>query len=393
MNKLFHSGYFKEIFRQLRVAGLVSAGVLMLNNATSAFSIVFGLLDDFTSIPGGMQLALPLMEYAYIMGLVLTFIAFGWMNKRSAADFYHCIPITRKQIYFSSVAAILLWMFIGMTAYAIVHALIYLVCGAPFNYLLYLGVYLTMLIGAVEVVGATAIACSISGTRFVNLIAAVVILFIPRFLLTVMSGFVMIKDSTIVSAFITPLFDPNYNVIATPYSIFTSDLLKVSVTFGNPLAMLWNLVYALILIVLGAVAFQKRKSEMAGVPTGRGFQAVIRTAVGVPLLLVLDLIVIGRDSSRIFDFGSAADLVLPMVVLLILSFVFYSLYELISTKSAKKMVKAMPLFVICLAIGALYLVLPGLICKAENSIKLDASNIKSYSVYSEQGDGLLESLL
>ena len=72
MNKLFHRGYFAEIFRQLKVAGIVGAGVLMANNISSFFMVLTGRSDIFNSaIPSGSMLMLPMLSYVYIMGLVL----------------------------------------------------------------------------------------------------------------------------------------------------------------------------------------------------------------------------------------------------------------------------------------------------------------------------------
>lgn len=380
MNKLFHRGYFAEIFRQLKVAGIVGAGVLMANNISSFFMVLTGSDIFGTVIPSGAVLMMPLLSFVYIMGLVLTFSAFGWMNKRSSSDFYHAIPVTRKQMFFSSVAAVLCWLFIGLTAYSVVHALIYALTGTPFNYVLYLCVFVNVLIGCFEVVGAISIACAVSGTRFVNLFASVVIMFMPRLMLTVLAGFTASIDRSLVVGTISPLFNPTFNIAACPYGILLSDI-GMSVKFDNIAAWLYSFVYSLILIVLGYVAFKKRKSEMAGIPAGRGLQVLVRTAVGLPLLLILDFIVF-MNSDYPNNFPNFYGLVIPSVLLILFSFIFYTLYELISTKSAKKMLKAMPLFSICICIGLLYLVVPIIITKIESAIEIEPENIKSYSVTS-----------
>jgi ABC-2 type transport system permease protein len=374
MNKLIHKGYFKEIFRQLRVVGIVGAAILMLSNITTAINLL-GERDYLFQgyvFPSAQSMASTMMLFVYIMGTALTFTAFGWLNKRSTSDYYHAIPVTRTQMYFSSILAIMIWMFIGLTAYALVHALVYLLLGAPFNYLLFLCVFINMLIAALEVVGAASIACAISGTRFVNLFATAVILFLPRFLTTVIMFFMNRLDCpSLVIPTISPLFDPTYNIIATPYmsilSVFDGE---ISVDFANVGAMIYTLVYSIILVVAGWIAFKKRKSEAAGVPTtNRFFQGVIRTAVGLPFLLVLAFLIVDDTVSL----GN-------IVILALLAFVFYCLYELISTKSAKKMLKAMPLFLICVAISALFVFIPGLIEKGEYTVKVNESNVKSFTV-------------
>jgi ABC-2 type transport system permease protein len=378
MNKLFHRGYFKEIFRQLKTAGIVGACFLMLANVTVILELIRHRADNFNnySIPSGLSLAGPFMAFIYIMGVILAFNAFGWLNKRSTSDFYHSIPVTRTAIYGSSLLAVFVWLMIGIAAFAAATVLIYAAIGAPFNYFLYLCVLGNMVIATLEVMGAAAIACAISGTRFVDLIAAAVILFIPRFLLTVLGVFVWrYGHESLVVPTISPLFDPTFNMIATPYAAMVSafgwrDFVN---DFANGWAMIYNLVYSLILVFLGGVAFNKRKSEHAGMATTKGvFQHIIRTAIGLPFLLIMVFVI--KDDGE-FSTGC--------LVLLILAFVAYCLYELISTKSAKRMLKAMPLFVICLGISVLYFVLPELISKAELSKRADVNNIKGITIIQE----------
>lgn len=387
MNKLFHRGYFKEIFRQLKTAGIVGACFLMLSNISVAIDLLAQRDSNFInySIPEGFTLSSPMMAFIYVMGAVLAFNAFGWLNKRSTSDFYHSIPVKRTALYGSTLLAVFAWLMIGLAAFAVVTLLIYTVSGAPFNYYLYACVLVNMVIAALEVIGAGAIACAISGTRFVDLIATAVILFIPRFLFTVLGVFTArFGHESLVIPTISPIFNASYNIIATPYAF----MLRVmgwdeyALDYANGWAMLYNLVYSLILIFVGGIAFNKRKSEHAGMATTKGiFQLIIRTAIGLPFLLLMVFIL--KDNGE-FNTGS--------IVLILLSFVAYCLYELISTKSAKKMLKAMPLYVICLAISGLFLVLPGLISRIELSKNADTSNIKGFTVMEEEGHSYLSDI-
>lgn len=381
MNKLIHRGYFKEIFRQLRVAGFVSGGILILSRFTSVLNIIMGL--NMPYIPSGSAMASQMREYIYIMGLIFPFIAFGWMNKRSSSDFYHAIPITRTQIYFSTVLAVLSWMFISLTAYALINVGFYLLIGLPYNYLLFLFVYINMMIAAAEVVGAVSLACAISGTRFVNFFAAAVILFMPRLMFTILAGFVQAySDGTFMAGTISFLFDPSYNIIAAPYADLASSLIRgMYVDYAKAGAMIYTFVYSVLLLILGWIAFKKRKSEAAGIPTtSKAFQSIIRICFGLPLILILDLIIIESG------FGSV---IIAAPIMIFFAFVFYCLYELISTKSAKKMARSMPLFLVCIGIGVIYLVLPGLISNHESSIKAEEKNIRSFTFWQNQAEGNL----
>ena len=377
MKKMFHRGYFLELFRQLKTPGIVLASVLMLMNLIPLFSNGTSLMSQtLTSIPNESTMAVTMMWYVYISSLVLTFIGFNWLNHRSTSDFYHALPIKRAQIYWSTLLAIVLWMVIGHTAYAVVHACLYLATGMPFNYLSFLCVYLNMLIGALYVVGIVALSCAISGTRFVNLFAAAAILLMPRILLMVLAGFTAQKAPNVSVMKLSFLFDPSYNLFATPYMVIVGMIDQDISCFHNVFAMLYSLLHAALIAFLGCVAFKRRPSESAGMPMrSRLLQGLIRTAFGLPLLLILAYLIVSETYT------------LSMIVILIVfAFTFYCLYELISTKSAKRMVKAMPLFSICIGIAALYLFIPMLIGRATRAVVADENNITAFTLTNESHD-------
>ena len=392
MKRFIHRGYFLEIFTQLRTAGIVMASVLMLFNAPTLIGNATALFENnLMNVPSAESMALYMMGFIYIASLVLTFIAYNWLNHRSTSDFYHALPIKRSRIYWSTFLAVALWIAIGITGYAIVYLALYLITGMPFNYLTFLCVYLNMLIGIVHVVGVVSLACAISGTRFVNLFASFAILLVPRILLMVLALFVWMNADYLPVTRIFFLFDPSYNIFGTPYMEMVGSFASLlgeshlSVDFCSIPAMLYAAAHACLLAFLGCIAFKRRPSESAGMPMrSRLMQGAIRTAIGLPLLLILVLML------------SQEEFYLSVSVLLVLfSFTFYCLYELISTKSAKRMVRAMPLFTICIAIAMLYLFIPKLIALGSESINADESNIASVeltgtgdSVYSRYiGDG------
>ena len=374
MKRLIHRGYFREIFSQLRIAGIIMASILMLFNVGPLFTNITARIgSNLAAVPDASSLAVTMMAYIYIASLVLTFIAFNWLNRRSTSDFYHALPIKRSQIYWSTFLAVALWILIAVTGYAIVHAALYLLTGMPFNCLTYLCVYLNMLIGIIQVVGVVSLACALSGTRFVNLFSAVAILLVPRALLMILALFINVNADFLPVTRIFFLFDPSYNIFATPYMVLVGSAVSIlggrilNVDFCCAPAMLYSLVHACLLAYLGCIAFKRRASESAGMPMkSRVLQGAIRTAFGLPLLLLLVLLFLNGITSFYL-----------IVILTLFSFTIYCLYELISTKSAKRMLLAMPLFTICIGIAVLYFFVPKLIGKAAASVKADRDNIAS----------------
>ncbi len=369
----FHKGYFKEVFRGLRVAGLVSGGILCLMRLIPALSSIGLSSLGSISMPDAGDIAGNYYAFITIMGVVITFMAFGWMNKRSSCDFYHALPIRRTAMYFTSAIAAMVWLAIGVTAASAVNVLSYAIMGLPFNYLLFLCIYINMLISIIAVVGASAIAVSIAGSRFVNIIAALAIIYIPKLLLMVFGYFISVESNgALMPETMLFLFNPSFNILATiPYAtIITFISNATQADYANVWAMLYSLIYACGLVVLGWRAFVSRRSEAAGMPvTSKLMQTVIRCAVGMPFLLVLAFCLTRGVTSAGVIF-----------ILVLFSFMFYCLYELISTKSAKKMAKSMPWYLVCVAVAVIYIVLPHAIAKAELNRGVTAESMNGFYI-------------
>lgn len=356
MKRVFSKSFFHEVFRQLTVPGAVTGGVFVL------FSILIAIIRITSAefgIPSALVLSIAPIIYIYIAGFMLPIMAFGWLNKRSKSDFYHSIPLSRIQLYTSTVLAIFAWMCIGILAGTGVRALTALVMNEPFNYLMYGCVIVNMLIAALEIIGAVSLACAVTGTWFSNISAALVILFIPRLIFAVIA--IMRREGSFVSDNNVFLVDPSYNLIAMPYG-----LVSMRVSFTNVWAMLYTFAYSIVLLLLGKLAFKRRKSELAGNASSSWLvQTVIRTFVCFPILLIP--ILITRGFEPILFFG-------------VLSFVIYCMYELISTKSATKMLKAMPLFIVDIVLAGLVLIVPKTYDGINIRQPIDASNIASVRI-------------
>ena len=375
--KLFHRGYFVEQLRQIRTAGIVATAIF---SAITISGFFVGLATNSANLPTGSSMALPMLMFLFIVGLILTFSAFGWMNHRKTSDFYHALPIKRSAMFGSTVTAIYFWIVIGLTAHTLILTVLNLVFHMPFNYLLLLAVWGNMLIVAIQMIGATSIACAISGSRFVNIFATLFVLFIPRLLLMVLAAFVSTNsiglDLILKSS---PLFDPSFNILGMPYMLaggllFASDF----VSFTNAWASLYTLAYAAILLALGCLAFVRRKSEMAVIAIKNPiYQGAIRTAVGLPLLLVV--IALWRNDPTHNEVPWAI-----YGILILLSFIFYCLYELISTRRIKKVLLAMPFYAICVGIALLYLIVPQFISKGINQQTATVSEIKGIRISAVQ---------
>ena len=383
MKKLIHPGFFREIFRQLRAKGLVATFILAGLNLV--FFSVYLTRDPLEASIGHFDarlMALPMLAMLYIFVPVMTFGAYRWLNKRVESDFYHAMPLTRTQIYATTSASIFLWLMIALGSYAVVHAILRTAFGLPINYLLYLCVFINMLIAMIEITAAFSIGLSLCGRGFTAFSQSVAVLFLPRIILTsfwilteVDSGF------TLPFSMILPFFNPEYNIAATPIHS-----LIYGISYANPLAMLYSLVMSTGLLALGCVAFNKRKSELAEIPyASRALQTATRVMFGMPQLMAITVIlnIWMRYGWEVEEF-MPREILIPLVMTSILfSFIFYCLYELISSRKMKKVVKAMPGYVLCLALSAFFIFVPYGVGKLRMLTPIDAEEIKSFKISDE----------
>ena len=374
---LIHPGFFREMFRQLRAKGLVASLLLLgLNLVWFSVFITRDPIDSDVSHYDPRLMALPMLTILYIFAPVMVLGAYRWLMKRTESDFYHAIPLTRTQIYATTGAAILLWLCIALTSFAIVHAVLFTVFGLPINLLLYLCVFVNMLIAAVEIVAAFSIGAALCGRPFTAFFQSITMLFLPRLLLTAFWMLTEIDSGyTLPFSMILPFFNPEFNIAATPVHS-----LIYGINFANVPAMLYSLAYSAGLFVLGGVAFKKRRSELAEIPyASKALQIATRVLFGMSSLATVTVLLNIR-----FRYGASDDFLpdawlVPLVLTSVLfGFIFYCLYELISSRKMKNVVKAMPGFVFCLALSAFFVFVPIWVGKARTPKAIEAESVQSY---------------
>ncbi|MBQ1821631.1 MAG: hypothetical protein II117_08525 [Clostridia bacterium] len=382
MKRLIHKGFFREMVRQLRTKGLVSVFILAGINLITFASFVTRdpLRDSFTHVSAS-EMAAPMLFFLYIMLPIMVFGAYRWMNKRAQSDFYHAIPLTRTQLYGSTSAAILLWIVIALVSFAGFRAILYAAFDLPFNYLLYLCVFLNMLIAAVEILAAFSIGSALTGTKFVAFFSGLVVLFLPRAALSAFWIMVEIDSAFAVPFSALPFFmNPAFNIAATPIHsiVYRAD-------FANVPAMLYSLLYACALLVLGGLAFHKRRSEAAEIPyASRLLQTTVGVCFGLLPLAGLTVLLNVRYRYGYSSYSVPYELLTPLAVTSVLfSFAFFCLYELISSRKMKAVARAMKFYPACLVIAAFLLFVPAWIGTRRAQPKVTAGEIRSYRINNE----------
>ena len=333
--QFFNFRLFLEALKRLRVIGLGTAilaltasalvpAVTWIEQGSYSRAEIYEMETEFLCVPAGVMV---------ILAPLFFFVLFSFLQKRKESDFFHAIPYTRTCVYVSFVTAALAFIWAIQIACGVVAGILWgmiprLIAdiGGMISY-----VAISMLAAAM-LSAFMMLALTVSGTSGSCLL---LFLLFTAFIRVVCAIFLGCMDTIYFidtngmwdNSFLSPLW-------LLPVNIF--HYMGDAASSADLLYSLPNVLYSL-LVTLGLFSFagllyNRRKSEMAGNPApGVRTQALFRimfTTLGV-LLIPLLVITEGADAAL-------------MLVLIVGVLLVYFLYELITTKRPKNLLKIMP---------------------------------------------------
>ena len=345
--KIFSVKIFYDFFKQIRMTGIIMTAVLCI------ISVLPILISYLYSAPGSTiaqisEVAPVLYFTIYFIPIIFTMNAFKFLYKRRDSDFFHSLPPTRVCIFTSAGLASLCWSLITVTAIILISYLSLIICGVgcPFSYVGYLTAYNAA--AAILITGCASIAVSITGNLMPGLCLTALIMFLPRMIITLINSMVSIISMIASMPNDGFIFNPNYNFIAAPIiTLFTGDMQNVISLPAFAGGYIYTIALGIIYLALGCLLFCTRKSESAekSAPS-RFLQHVYRLLVSFPPLLIATFLLVSENYHR-YDSTYA--------VLIVLSVIVYFVYEAITSKSFKSMLRSAPVILVnvcaCALIG------------------------------------------
>ena len=274
---------------------------------------------------GDRELIKPVLFASYLSP-VLVLIMFSYLNKRSESDFYHAIPHKRSCVFLSNVCAVMSWMWSVLIAGGLIAGLLWAICPyTTYSFGGLLGEILLACLNAALMAAFTTVGVSLTGTLTTSLLTTLLLLGSWRGVLGI--AFLCFKD--MLSTFVPAYMLGGY--------LSPTFLLPIAIFFGDGngnedgRVIAYAVIVMLVMFALGALLYIKRHSELAGqaVP-GRALHTALRCLISLPLGLLLVYMLIVEES-----------VVAALVFLVCMLLVFY-LYELLTTKRVKSMLRATP---------------------------------------------------
>lgn len=345
-NKYFSLSLMLEGIKQTKTLGI----------CLTIISIIVACFNPFKQILNGSEaqfhaftvdeFVLPIFSMFYFIPTILIFCLFGFMNKRNSSDFYHSVPLNRSCVYITYVAVTMIWCIFIMLVSTFSS---YILCSLAPNviitpYFIWIALY-SSFIAAFLAMSVALVAMGLSGNLFSDIVTFLLLMFAPRLIILVFTSAIS-SAVPIVSFDSIPLLRPYINILFIPFErgIAYSELMT---DWG---IMLYSIILALVYFVGGFFIHRARKSESAESAVAfKGVRHIVRSLIGiVPTLLICYplALIIGKNSES--SLGQTA-----LVPLFLLgggiSVIAYFVYELITTKSAKKLLYAVPLYLIVVA--------------------------------------------
>lgn len=333
------------------------------------------------------QIGLLFLQNMYIAPFIFCLILFGFLNSRKNSDFYHSLFCTRTKLYINFLVSILFWLIMIIVFPILVSGIIYILSPINFNPLFIVYLIFTILAGAFLVTGCMLIAMSITGTVFSNLILFGLILFFPQFLAYTFnhcstSGLYIVNENTLNFNIL------NYNIPVKIFTTIFTNMNNFNKAFTFLPAIVYTFIFAAVYFVIAGLLFKIRKSEMAGSSApNRVLQHIYRCAITLPAALLIPMSLTSQTSFGSFNQNSFMETLknnsFNVITLILISIAVYFLFELLTTKSIKKMFKSAPLFLVVIGICVIY---SAASLTAKNNIlkfSPSASEIDSVSLFND----------
>ncbi len=376
--------YLDSLKRSTLIGGLFTA-LLCIQSFITAFGyrIMFtGYQNVTVRTVGLLEMNPMLLVVPFLMMPLLMFNLFGFLTKRSTSDFWHSTPFKRECLFFTfclaalswAVAAIILSSACSVVSFALMPKFFVINFASVFS------VIISTVVITLMVMGAFTVSQSLTGTTFNNIIIACIILFLPRALIIYFE--VLTSHSYLFSNITSEgIGSISLNLIfgALVSSLNGSDFMTEAMS--SPWSIIYSLVVAIVYIAIGTVLFKRRKSESASYSAvNRHLQTAFRIIVAFIVCLIPIYITVLSIVSK--DRHNSEELFI-IVVLYIVALAVYLIYELITTKKAVNMLKALPkLWILVVANVVMILAAVG-IYNAEYNFTPSPETVKSIRIASQ----------
>ncbi len=347
---IWNKGLFFEGLRRLR--GLMITFSALTVSFIAAFAVILSVVGGLADRNYPVEyLTWPLLIIVFIGAPAFALRTFSFLNKRNSSDFFHALPYTRTCMYFSLLTSLIVGIaaVVAVSGAAAFIAYAFLRVGADTVRAVAVLIFCSF-VSSVFVASTVVLASSVSGSVFTELVLSTVILIFPQVLIYIFKSFI---TSSVYTATRSDLYDlagsvniPNFNNL--PLRLFISYVGGSVEDMTEPLPIIYSVIVCVLYLAVAYILFRHRKSETAerSAPSLK-VQAVFRIMIACAFSFIGTLTI----AEGIITKQSVNSYVPTAIVMFSLAAIVYFMFELISTKGKRNILKALPGFGVAIALN------------------------------------------
>lgn len=353
MKNIFSFSLYRQGLRKVRGVGIAMAIVIIVLNAIVP---ILCMVEDRISVSYSSMVAhsvepveapyfAPFGIAVIIFAPILIYSMFSFLNERRSADFYHAIPHKRICVYVSFLMAALTWLIGVLLASSLLNSILWGISRFDeMNFAAFGLSFSAYAITALAMAGFMALAMMLTGSTISNCLVFLLVLLFVRtigfFFLYCLEDIapMFVSDTSWLKIFELEFF--------MPFELLFEGIFQMEdAVFHKGGMMIYWLVVSILLLVVSGVLYVHRRSEWATKSApNKLLQHVYRIAVTLPFMLLGIVFIVMEGNFEVYH-----------VIFFVLAAVVYSLYELLTTKKIKNLVRSLPLLLVPVALSLVFI--------------------------------------
>ena len=350
LSNVLSGGIYKEGLRQGRIIGFAYAGLMILWCVICLLMMITQAVKEpnwwVEYIANGDVVGTEYAGFLFMLPFclvvpLLCLTVYNFLNTRAGADHWHALPQKRVSIFFSLLASVMTWGAIGLAISILPMAGYDLLAGGFSALLPWISGYFTSLLGCLQVAASVLLAMGISSTFFGQICASLLIIFLPRGLITVCYELVagelpILPDIETLAQTGAPHFlDYSLNIVFG--SVFGMEGLEWDISGWS---VLYTMILTAVLMTAACLLFARRKSENAGQAANSRILAQIIPALLSFVVCAASIIQIWTSSINNCKID-VSDWILVGGLILLAIIIYFVLYAIL-IKSVRGIAKGFP---------------------------------------------------
>ena len=356
-SRFFSFRMYKEGLAQLALPGVIMAGIFLAIAVLQGWSEILWWTQrssaSWTACTSDAWA--PLMFYAWTAPFLFSILLFSFLNSRKKSDFYHAFPLKRESLFFSFAAAIYTWIIATIAVVMAVATALFMLAGAEPTTTMILNAFFSLATAALYAATLSMLAVTLTGTLFSNVAVLLMLLWTPPLLSHLFGEGVqsLVPGLPVGEA---TFFGLNLSITLFNPAFLDYGFSTMGITSAGIIAdIVWTAFLVLLMLVVSAVLFTRRKSEVAGSSApNKWLQASYRIVIALPPLLLVAHEIAFMGMTLHMGSSRGSDLVFSIATAVIVSLILMCVFELVSTRKWRNLLKIPLSFLMTLALTFIF---------------------------------------